>query len=301
MGAVETHLQARNLVEVTAAAREAGLDMVVVGDHHAVPPGYANAFSPIPTLARLMQPAGAMPLGMVLLAPFYDPVLLAEQIGTLAAIAEAPLTIVLALGQGERQFAAFEMAEGSRVRRLEEVLTVLRALLDGEPATVRGRYHLLDHVQAGPTPRVPVSIWIAGTRPAGAARAGRLGDGWLTWQNATRADLVEQLDVYLESAAEHGRPARPVLRRDIFVGATDAEAEGVVQKILAEGYRGVGMDQLLVGAPATVVQQLEEYRLLGFDHVLVRHVVGDHESMLESFRRIGDDVIPRLHELPALR
>jgi alkanesulfonate monooxygenase SsuD/methylene tetrahydromethanopterin reductase-like flavin-dependent oxidoreductase (luciferase family) len=128
-----------------------------------------------------------------------------------------------------------------------------------------------------------------------------LGDGWLTGQNATRADLAEQLDVYLESAAKHDRSPNPVLRRDIFVGASDSEAEAVVDKILAEGYRGVGMDQLLVGAPETAVGQLEEYRSLGFDHVLVRHIVGDHELMLESFRRIGDAVLPRLHDLPPLR
>lgn len=149
MGAMSTGDQARNLVEATVAAREAGLDMLLVGDHHAVPPGYANAFSPVPTLARLMPSAGRMPLGMVLLAPFYNPVLLAEQIGTLAAFAEAPLTIALALGQGERQFTAFGMEETSRVGRLEELLAALRAMLDGEPATVPGRYHSLDRVQAG--------------------------------------------------------------------------------------------------------------------------------------------------------
>lgn len=297
MGAMSTGDQARNLVEATIAAREAGLDMLLVGDHHAVPPGYANAFSPVPTLARLMPSAGPMPLGMVLLAPFYNPVLLAEQIGTLAAFAEAPLTIALALGQGERQFTAFGMEESSRVGRLEELLAALRAMLDGEPATVPGRYHSLDRVQAGPTPRVPVSIWVAGTVRTAAARAGRLGDGWLTGQNATRTDLVEQLDAYRESAARHGREPLPVLRRDIFVGSSDAEAESVVEKILSEGYRGVGMDQLLVGAPGTVVQQLKEYRALGFDHVLVRHIVGEQQLMLDSFRRIGAEVIPRIHDL----
>jgi alkanesulfonate monooxygenase SsuD/methylene tetrahydromethanopterin reductase-like flavin-dependent oxidoreductase (luciferase family) len=170
---------------------------------------------------------------MVLLAPFYNPVLLAEQIGTLAAFAEAPLTLALALGQGERQFAAFGIEESSRVRRLEELLMALRALLHGKPATVNGQFYSLSHVHAGPTPRVPISLWIAGTVRAAAARAGWLGDGWLTGQNATRADLVEQLDTYLESATNHGRPPLPVLRRDLFVGTSDAEAEGVVKKILS--------------------------------------------------------------------
>ncbi|WP_028936143.1 LLM class flavin-dependent oxidoreductase [Pseudonocardia spinosispora] len=299
MGAMDTATQAKNLLEVAAAARSAGLDRLLVGDHHAVPPGYANAFAPFPTLSRLMATTGPMSVGAVLLAPFYNPVLLAEQIGTVAAFADAPLVVTLAVGANPRQFGAFGMDQRSRAGRLEELVGALRPLLAGEQATVAGRYHRLDGVSAGPTPRVPVSLWLAGTVAAAVERAGRIGDGWLTGQNVSRADLVEQLDIYRDSAAKHGRPALPVLRRDIYVGDTDAEAERVVRQILEEGYRGGGMDRLLVGAPETIVEQLEDYRALGFDEVLVRHVVGDHGQMLDSFARIGEGVIPKLHAMPA--
>jgi alkanesulfonate monooxygenase SsuD/methylene tetrahydromethanopterin reductase-like flavin-dependent oxidoreductase (luciferase family) len=300
MGATDTATQAQNLLEVASAVRTAGLDRLVVGDHHAVPPGYANAFAPFPTLSRLMAMTGPMPVGAVLLAPFYNPILLAEQIGTVAAFAEAPLTVTLAVGANPRQFGAFGMDQRSRAGRLEELVRALRSLLAGEPTTVDGRYHQLDGVMTGPMPRVPVSLWLAGTVPAAVERAGRIGDGWLTGQNVSRAGLAEQLDIYRETAARHGRPALPVLRRDIYVGDTDAEAERVVQQILDEGYRGGGMDRLLVGAPDTVLQQLEDYRALGFDDVLVRHVVGDHQQMLESFARIGERIMPKLHALPGL-
>ncbi len=89
----------------------------------------------------------------------------------------------------------------------------------------------------------------------------------------------------------------PVLRRDIHVGESDADAEAVVGPILAEGYRATGRDTLLVGAPATVVQQLREYRAIGFDHVLVRHIVGDHRVMLQSFARMGAHVMPAIRPL----
>jgi alkanesulfonate monooxygenase SsuD/methylene tetrahydromethanopterin reductase-like flavin-dependent oxidoreductase (luciferase family) len=297
MGALSTREQAANLLEVAAAARDAGLDMLFFGDHHAVPPGYANSFSPLPTLSRLSARTGSMTLGAVLLAPFYPPVLLAEQLGTLAAFTEVPLVVTLALGQNARQFEAFGLRESERVGRLEELVAILRGLLAGEAVTVDGRYHQLAGVQTGPTPRQPVSLWIAGTVPAAARRAGRIGDGWLTGQNATHAQLTEQLDGYRESAEEHGRTPLPVLRRDIYVGESDREAEQVVGRILKEGYRGVGMEQLLVGSAETVAQQLADYRSLGFEHVLVRHVVGDHRLMLESFRRIGDRIVPRVRDL----
>jgi alkanesulfonate monooxygenase SsuD/methylene tetrahydromethanopterin reductase-like flavin-dependent oxidoreductase (luciferase family) len=119
----------------------------------------------------------------------------------------------------------------------------------------------------------------------------------LTGQNATDADLGQQLDVYRNAAARSGRPPRPVLRRDIYVGSSDDEARSVVNAILAEGYRGSGLDQLLVGSADTIVQGLRRYRDMGFDYVMVRHIVGDHQLMLRSFERIGHAVMPRIRDL----
>jgi alkanesulfonate monooxygenase SsuD/methylene tetrahydromethanopterin reductase-like flavin-dependent oxidoreductase (luciferase family) len=297
MGAYAPHEQARNLMEVAAAARAAGLDALLTGDHHAGDPAYAATFSPVPTIARLMSATGAMPIGMVLLAPFYHPLLLAEQIGTLAAFAEGPLIVTFALGARPPQFQAFGMEERSRVGRLEEMVPVVRALLSGERVTYRGRYYTLDGATISPLPRVPVEIWLGGTVPAAAERAGRLGDAWLTGQNAADEDLRRQLDRYRGAAARSGRPPRPVLRRDIYVGASDEEARAVVGAVLAEGYRGTGLDQLLVGSADTVVQALHRYREVGFDYVMVRHIVGDHQLMLRSFERIGRDVMPRIRGL----
>src|SRR5262249_57404218 len=144
MGAYDTAEQARNWLEVAAAAGVAGLDGLLVGDNHAVAAAYANCFSPIPSLARLMAVTGDMPVGMVLLAPFYEPIVLAEQIGTLAAFADGPLIVTLALGGRAQTFAAFGQEQRSRVERLEELAQVLRPLLAGERVTFRGRHHRVE-------------------------------------------------------------------------------------------------------------------------------------------------------------
>jgi len=297
MGAYAPAEQAANLMEVAAAARAAGLDALLTGDNHAASPGYAAAFSPLPTIARLMSVTGDMPVGVVLLAPFYHPLLLAEQIGTLAAFAQGPLIVTFVLGGRAQQFQAFGLEEHSKVSRLDEVVTVTRALLAGERMTHKGRHFALDGATISPLPRVPVEIWLGGTVSASAERAGRLGDAWLTGQNATQEDLRRQLDLYCEAAARAGRPPRPVLRRDIYVGESDEEARTVVGAILAEGYRGTGFDQLLVGSAEAVVRELAQYRNLGFEYVMVRHIVGDHRLMLRSFERIGGEVMPRIRGL----
>ena len=297
LGAYSADEQARNLMEVASAARGAGLDALLTGDSHAANPAYAATFSPLPTAARLMSVTGDMPIGVVLLAPFYHPLLLAEQIGTLAAFAEGPLIVTFVLGGRPQQFQAFGIEENSRVGRLEEVVSVVRALLSGEHVTHRGRYYTLEGATISPLPRVPVEIWLGGTVPASAERAGRLGDAWLTGQNATDDDLVRQLELYREAALRSGRSPRPVLRRDIYVGESDAEAHAVVGSILAEGYRGTGLDQLLVGRAETVVRDLRKYRNMGFDYVMVRHIVGDHQLVLRSFERIGRDVMRQIRDI----
>ena len=297
LGATDTGEQARNVLEIAAAARAAGIDGLLYGDNHAVPAAFANSFAPIPTLARLMAVTGEMPLGVVLLAPFYHPIVIAEQIGTLAAFATAPLSVTFANGGNARAFDAFGIPMASRTSRLEELVAIVRALLAGERVTFHGKHFHLDGVSVSPLPRVPVSIWIAGTVPAAAARAGRLGDAWLTGQNATSRELAQQLEVYREAATRAGRAALPVLRRDIYVGESDSEAEATVGRVLAEGYRGTGMDQLLVGGPKSVAQQLRSYRALGFEFVMVRHIIGEHDAMLRSFERIGQSLMPAIRDL----
>jgi hypothetical protein len=47
LGATDTGEQARNVLEVAAAARAAGLDGLLYGDNHAVPAVFANSFAPM--------------------------------------------------------------------------------------------------------------------------------------------------------------------------------------------------------------------------------------------------------------
>jgi alkanesulfonate monooxygenase SsuD/methylene tetrahydromethanopterin reductase-like flavin-dependent oxidoreductase (luciferase family) len=103
--------------------------------------------------------------------------------------------------------------------------------------------------------------------------------------------------VYHEAAGRAGRPARAVLRRDIFVAETDAAAHAEVDRVLAEGYRGTGKSELLVGSPGTVIERLRHYRTLGFEEVMVRHITGDHQQMLRSFALIGEHVMPAIRAL----
>lgn len=297
LGVTDARVQARQLLEIARTAAEHHFGFLMVGDSHAS--SYANAFAPTPTLARMLAVTGDMPVGLLYLAPFHHPVIAAEQVGTLAAFAPEPLTLVVGNGDVSEQFTGFRIAKGSRGRRSEEFITVVRALLAGETVTHEGEFFQLDDVRINPVPAVPAQIWVAATAGGAVDRAGRLGDAWETAPGTSPEELRVLLDRYRAVCAEHGRVPDAVLRRDIYVAETDEQAWEAVEPMIAAGYRGFGheRDTSLVGSAGTVVKRLAGYRDMGFEKVLVRHIVGDHQQILDSLRRIGDDVIPAVADL----
>jgi len=126
---------ARWMIERAAAAHRAGLDSLFVGDQHVSPsPYYQNT----PMLGRLLAEWGEAPAGCLFLLPLWHPVLVAEQIGTLAAIARGPFIMQCGLGWGEARFAAMGANIRTRPSAFEEALDIVRRLLAGETVSSGG-------------------------------------------------------------------------------------------------------------------------------------------------------------------
>src|SRR6185436_18482002 len=125
----------------SAAARRAGLDSLFVGDHHATPaPYYQN----VPITARMLAEWGSAPAGCLFLLPLWNPVLLAEQVGTLASIAAGRFIIQVGLGDDEAQFAAMGATLKTRTSAFEQSLDIVRRLLAGEVVSANGRFTFRD-------------------------------------------------------------------------------------------------------------------------------------------------------------
>jgi alkanesulfonate monooxygenase SsuD/methylene tetrahydromethanopterin reductase-like flavin-dependent oxidoreductase (luciferase family) len=93
---------------------------------------------------------------------------------------------------------------------------------------------------------------------------------------------------FLDRAATHGRtPAAVAIRRDVHVGADDADAEGVAGPVLARGYRGFDPSACVTGGPERVADQLRTLAALGFTDVIVRHLVDDQREVLASTERLA--------------
>jgi len=274
---------ARFMVERTAAARQAGLDSLFLGDHHATPtPYYQNTTM----LGRLLAEWGDAPAGCLFLLPLWNPVLVAEQIGTLAAIAGGRFIMQCGLGYGEEQFAAMGTTMKTRRSAFEQSLDIVRRLLVGETVSASGRF-TVSGASISPRPPEPVEVWIGASAPPAIDRAARLGDGWLGTPGLTLEQARAQGALYRERCAAHGRPPGVVgLRRDIYVGESSAEARAVLAEALARGYRGIAQEALVAGSIDEVAERFAGLAALGYTDVIVRHLTNDQPRVLGSLRRL---------------
>jgi alkanesulfonate monooxygenase SsuD/methylene tetrahydromethanopterin reductase-like flavin-dependent oxidoreductase (luciferase family) len=273
------------MVERAAAAQAAGLDSLFVGDHHVTgAPYYQNT----PILGRMLAEWGDGPAGALYLLPLWHPVLVAEQVGTLASIAGGRFILQCALGDGGRQFAGMSQELRGRVRRFEAALDVVRRLLAGEAVSIAGPWRIRDAV-IGPLPPEPVEVWIGAAAPAAIDRAARLGDGWLASPALDPDQAREQLLAYLDRCSAHGRrPSAVAIRRDVHVGADERDTARIAGPVLAAGYRGFPRGALVVGDVDHVADEFRRLAAMGFTDVIVRHLAEDHDEVLASFSRLGD-------------
>ena len=213
---------ARAMIERAAAARRAGLDSLFVGDQHVSPtPYYQNT----PMLGRLLAEWGPAPSGCLFLLPLWHPVLVAEQIGTLAAIAQGPFIMQCGLGWGEGRFAAMGANIKTRPSAFEEALDIVRRLLAGEPVSSSRRFRVTQ-ASLALRPAEPVEVWIGASAAPAIDRAARLAEGWIASPGLTREEARAQADLYRERCAAYGKePGAIVLRRDIYVGRSSSEAQ----------------------------------------------------------------------------
>ena len=274
------------MVERAIAARDAGLDSLFVGDHHGTGPYpyYQN----VPMLGRLLAEWDDRPAGALFLLPLWHPVLVAEQVGTLASIARGRFILQCGIGGGSDQFAAMGSNPRTRPSRFEAALDIVRRLLAGEEVTTDHPY-TVHRARVAPLPAEPVEVWIGGSVPAAIERAARLGDGWLANAPLVPSEARAQAALYRERCEACGRtPTAVAIRRDVHVGSDAADAARIAKPLIAAGYRGFRPEACTYGSIEQVTEQLAAYADMGYTDVIVRHLADDQAEVLASLERMRE-------------
>src|SRR5438067_2728489 len=271
--------------ECWAMAREAdraGLDAVWVGDSVVWKP----RLEPLTTLAYLAAITSRVRLGTAVLLPaLRQPVVLAQLIANVDQISRGRLVLGLGVGwslpSAELEWAACGMDHRRRTRRLEEQITLWRALWSGEPVTLEGHGFSLSNHTIGPLPwrkSGPPIFITAGNRgelyPAQLERFARLGDGIITTylHPAECVTLRERATAALE-ARGRSLPGFPLcVYTTVRLEDDVATAERVTDQFLATYYGGDVHERGLMGlGPAEVViAALRAYEAAGGTYVCLR-------------------------------
>lgn len=276
---------AQHMVERAAAANAAGLDTLFVGDHHSTQTAY---FQNVPMLARMLAEWREQPAGALFLLPLWNPVLLAEQIGTLAAIAPGRFILQCALGGIDAQSRALGVDFSRRVGMFEAALEVMRALWRGE--TVReSRYWNIDDACISPVPAEPVEVWIGAQATPAVRRAARMGEGWLASPSLTLPQAAQAVAEYRQSCAEFGRtPTSTAIRKDICLAPASQAARAAVEQVVQRGYRGMDADALVIGSVDEAVAHFGALEDMGYTDVIVRNISQDQSTALTTIECLAE-------------
>jgi alkanesulfonate monooxygenase SsuD/methylene tetrahydromethanopterin reductase-like flavin-dependent oxidoreductase (luciferase family) len=193
-----------------------GCVSIAISEHHGSPDGYLP--SPLPMVAAMAaRTKNVRFMVAALIAPFYDPIRLAEDLVVLDNLSQGRLDVIVAGGYVHEEFDMYGVAMGERAARVNEVVRTLKAAFTGEPFEYRGRT-----VQVTPAPYRSggPSILLGGSSEPAARRAARLADGFIP-------SVPEVWEFYRDEVQRLGRPdpgPSPIGANRTVALAEDADA-----------------------------------------------------------------------------
>lgn len=170
---------------------------------------YSDAVDPFIGMAHALARTSALKAGTsVAVLPGRQPVLVAKQIASLAALAPKRVLPVFGLRPARRsEWDLFDVPAGARAAVFDESLRLLRSALSDPGGDFAGEFWKLTDVRPGPRPP-HVDLWLGGSAPAAYRRIGRYGDGWLG-SFLSPADAGRGRAAIEAAAAEAGRSIEP--------------------------------------------------------------------------------------------
>ena len=243
------------------AAEAEGFDSVWMFDHFFNRPddgpveGMYESWTILSALASLTD---RIALGtLVMCGTFRHPGLLAKMAATLDEVSAGRLILGVGAGWHDPEYDAFGFPTDHRFTRFEEMVEILRALLDGERVTVSGRFQRMRDAVLAPQPARRIPILIAGDGPRLLRLTARSADAWnMAWYGEPDGALEAALAAFDAALEAEGRAPASIERtigvtiRDPAAPVDDEEPafRGSVEDMaeLFDAYAGLGIDHLIL-------------------------------------------------------
>lgn len=243
--------------------------------------------------------------------PLRDPVLLARQISVLDNLSNGRAILGVGLGAYREEFKAQNTTFALKNRRkmLEEALEALIELLTKEEASFDGTFYNFSRIELSPKPvQVNLPIYIGGNALNNIKRAIKYGIGWLPagltpqeLKNATsqlkeysdeyekessKIDIAPQLAVCIDKT--HDKAIKKYRNSQIYAHDLSLKNSTLKQQDV-ENLE----ERDLIGTVSEITGKIEEYKIVGIDHLPALIFVGNTiADVTEDMRLFAREIIP---------
>jgi alkanesulfonate monooxygenase SsuD/methylene tetrahydromethanopterin reductase-like flavin-dependent oxidoreductase (luciferase family) len=306
----------RQYIEYNVEAEALGYNSAFVVEHHFT--GFGQVSASLTLLTWLAARTKTLRLGTaVMVLPWHNPVLLAEQAATIDLLSGGRLEFGVGKGYRHNEFASFCIPMEEADERFEEGLAlVIKSWTTHERFSHHGKYwHFENVIVEPPTQQKPhPPIWMAAGSPDSIRKVARRGSKLLLDQLASTQLAIERFNIYKTEVEACGRKFDPMdvaLSRAFFVAHNAEEKAKAIEARLANQTRlaklaqtpdgnskssMLSFDQTLdaaaesamFGTPDEIAAKLSTLRAAGVEHVLLTGPTGSREN-LRAFAR---DVMP---------
>jgi probable F420-dependent oxidoreductase len=260
---------------------------------------------PMMMLAALAARTRRMKFGTnALVLPFRDPVVIAKEFATIEWLSEGRLFPVVGVGIGNDPYwQATSASPKTRGAVSNEMIALIRALLDHEEVEFEGEHFTYRGPGVHPRPNRKIPLWIGGNSKAAVERTAAMGDGWLgslveaEKAGAARRGIVEALKRTGRSIDSDHYGMSLLLR----VGAPDdpgvERTKANLRQRLSPNGDPAAIDNIFaVGTPGDVTAMLRHHVNEGMSKFVVLPLANDIDDLMAQTRLLVEQVLPQVED-----
>ena len=230
----ETGQGFRDYLDYAVEAEALGYVSSFLVEHHFT--GWNQVSATLMLQTALAMRTTTLRLGSaVIVLPWHNPVLLAEQAATLDLISGGRLDFGVGKGYRHNEFAGFNIAPDEAEPRFEESIEVMtKAFTSRQRFSHHGRFWRFDDIVVEPPPsqKPHPPFWVAAGSEASIRRAAQRGFNLILDQYASPQVLGQRIALYRaerEAAGLQGS-ARIAVARQAYVANDRADAEAALER-----------------------------------------------------------------------
>jgi alkanesulfonate monooxygenase SsuD/methylene tetrahydromethanopterin reductase-like flavin-dependent oxidoreductase (luciferase family) len=310
-------------IDYVLRAEDLGFHSLFVVEHHFTGVGQLSAS--LNFLSYLAGRTRRLRLGTaVVVLPWHNPALLAEQVATLDLLSAGRLDFGVGKGYRQQEFTGFAIPIVEATARFDEAMAFLRQAWAAQGRfSFHGRYWQFENILIEPRPvqQPHPPLWMGAGSLDSIRRAAREGFNLLLDQVAPVELIIERVAAYRDELKAQARAYRPgqigVARALQIVDSAEERRQALdlrlkVLKAIGGLARGPGAERYhnisaereadlaseesaLLGTPAEIIARLEKLAAGGVDYVLLV----EPTASTAALERFAKEIMPHFAAPPA--